>query len=192
MRARVAAVSLPGSAAIGNVAAWLRSHPRKRAADGDGPSFWEGWASFATACGGEPDQDVLRHLTFLLIKPEAIVGRRIAPILDFLAARRFFIVGTWPVRLSRHAARALWRYQINSVPIGHIRALEMGVTAGELFVVGLGHALGRDEAGSAAELLMLGQGSSSRPADGTLRDLLRCPARMLSFVHTPDEPADVI
>jgi hypothetical protein len=113
-------------------------------------------------------------------------------ILDFLRARGFLVVGAWPVRLSRHAARALWRYQINSVPIGHIRALEMGVTAGELFVLGLAHPLARGEASSAAELLRLSKGSSSHPADGTVRDLLRCPAQMLSFVHAPDEMADVI
>lgn len=171
---------------------WLTQDPRKREVYHDDPYFWEGWAAFLTACGGQADEAVLRHMTFLLIKPEAIVGRRVAAILDFLSARGFFCVGTWPVRLNRHAARALWRYQLNSVPIAHIRALEMDVTAGQMYVIGLGHALADGVASSAAELLRLRKGSSSRPAAGTLRAELRLPARMLNFAHAPDEPADVL
>lgn len=186
------AASLPGYVATETVASWLTHDPRKRVAYCDDPYFWEGWESLAATCPSEPDQAMLRHVTFLLVKPEAVVGRRVALILDFLRARGFLVVGAWPVRLSRHAARALWRYQINSAPIGHIRALEMGVTAGELFVLGLAHALAHGEASSAAELLRLSKGASSQPADGTLRDLLRCPAQMLSFVHAPDDMADVI
>lgn len=191
-QARLSAASLPGYVVTGKVAPWLTGDPGKRMAYCDDPYFWEGWESFAAAWPGEPDQARLRHVTFLLVKPEAIVGRRIAVILDFLCTRGFLVVGAWPVRLCLHAVRALWRYQINSAPIGHIRALEMGVTSGELFVLGLAHALARGEAGSAAELLRLSKGASSRPADGTMRDLLRCPAQMLSFVHAPDEMADVI
>lgn len=170
---------------------WLTNDQKKRQVYGDDPYFWEGWESFQAACSGQLEA-ALRHLTFLLVKPEAIVGRRIAAILDFLSARGFCCVGTWPVRLNRHQARALWRYQINSVPIAHIRALELGVTAGEMFILGLAHALENGEASSAAELLRLSKGSSSAPAPSTLRGQLRLPARMLNFAHAPDEPADVL
>jgi nucleoside diphosphate kinase len=180
------------SVATWTAASWLTKDPSKHEVYCDDPYFSEGWASFLTACSDQPDEAALRHLTFLLIKPEAIVGRRIDAVLDFLSARGFFCIGTWPVRMNRHAARALWRYQINSVPIAHIRALEMGVTAGELFVLGLGHPLANSGAGSAAELLRRSKGSSSEPAAGTLRDQLRLPARMLNFAHAPDEPADVL
>ncbi|HEX9622910.1 MAG TPA: hypothetical protein VF979_00920, partial [Streptosporangiaceae bacterium] len=135
---------------------------------------------------------MLRHLTFVLIKPEAVVGRRFDQILDFLLGKGFGIAGAWPVYLSRHAARALWGYQINSVPTAHHRSLELGVTSGELFVVGLVHPLRQGEASTAAELLRLSKGISSRPGGATLRDQLNGPARMLAFVHAPDEPADVI
>jgi nucleoside diphosphate kinase len=171
---------------------WLSRDPRKRTIYRDDLYFWDGWTTFAAAGSGEPDEAVLRHLTFVLMKPEAIVGRRIDAILDFLRARGFHVAGAWPVRLNRHAARALWGYQINSTPIAWVHSLELGVTSGELFVVGLTHALEHGEASTAAELLRLSKGTSSRPGGDTLRDRLNCPARMLSFVHAPDEPADVI
>lgn len=168
---------------------WLARDERKRAHYQDDPYFWEGWASYLA---GGPAGQVLRHLTFLLVKPETIVGRRVAPILEFLRSGGFRIIGTWPVRMGRHEARSLWRYSLNTVPIAHIRALEMLVTAGELFLVGLDHRLARGEA-SAADLLSRGKGSSAHPgARGTLRERLGCPALMLNFVHAPDEPADVL
>jgi hypothetical protein len=148
---------------------WLTRDEDKIAHYRDDPYFWEGRASYL-AMG--PVGEALRHLTFLLVKPETIAGRRVAPILEFLRSAGHRIIGTWPVRMGRHETRGLWRYSLNTVPIAHILALEMLVTAGELFLVGLDHQLTCGGA-SAAELL-------------------GCPALMLNFVHAPDEPADVL
>lgn len=168
---------------------WLTHDEGKIAHYRDDPYFWEGRASYLAS---GPVGEVLKHLTFLLVKPETIVGRRVAPILEFLRSGGYRIIGTWPVRMGRHEARGLWRYSLNTVPIAHIRALEMLVTAGELFLVGLDHQL-TCGAASAAELLSRGKGSSAHlDADGTLRERLGCPALMLNFVHAPDEPADVL
>lgn len=168
---------------------WLTRDEGKIAHYRDDPYFWEGRASYLAA---DPAGEALKHLTFLLVKPEAIVGRRVAPILEFLRSQGHRIIGTWPVRMGRHEARGLWRYSLNTLPIAHIRALEMLVTGGELFLVGLDHQLTSGEA-SAAELLSRAKGSSAHPdAGGTLRERLGCPALMLNFVHAPDEPADVL
>jgi hypothetical protein len=175
-----------------NIQPWLARDAGKREHYCDDPYFWEGWASFRTACPDRPADAALRQLTFLLVKPEAIVGRRIAPILEFLESRGYRIIGTWPVCMGRHEARCLWRYQLNAVPIAHIRALGMLVAAGELFLLGLDHRLAAGES-SAAELLSQSKGSSADPVTGdSLRDILRRPALMLNFVHAPDEPADVL
>jgi nucleoside diphosphate kinase len=175
---------------------WLTRDDRKRAVYLDDPYFWEGWASYNAA---RPPAWELTRLTFLLVKPEAIAGRRVEPILEFVRSAGFLVIGTWPVRMGRHEARNLWRYSLNELPIAHIRALEMLVTAGQLFLVGLG--LGRDACldrvdsrqVTAAERLSRAKGSTSRPeAPGTLRQRLGCPALTLNFVHAPDEPADML
>ena len=175
---------------------WLTRDDRKRAVYLDDPYFWEGWASYHAA---RPTDRALTRLTFLLVKPEAIAGRRVEPILEFVRSAGFLVIGTWPVRMGRHEARNLWRYSLNELPIAHIRALEMLVTAGQLFLVGL--SLGRDACldlvasgqVTAAELLSRAKGSTSRPeAPGTLRQRLGCPALTLNFVHAPDEPADML
>lgn len=171
---------------------WLARDEGKRAYYRDDAYFAEGWASFLAARQDRSAAEaVLRHLTFLLVKPEAIAGRRVAPILDFLHEHDYRIIGTWPVRMGRHEARGLWRYQLNVVPIAHTRALEMLVGAGELFLLGIDHRPADGQA-SAAALLSQSKGSSAAPGAGTLRDRLRCPTLMLNFAHAPDEPADVL
>jgi hypothetical protein len=171
---------------------WLARGERKRAYYRDDPYFCEGWTTFAAACPGRPADAALRRLTFLLVKPEAIVGRRVARILEFLRSHGYRVIGTWPVRMGRHETRCLWRYQLTAVPIAHIRTLEMLVNAGELFLLGLDHRLAAGQA-SAAELLSRNK-SPSPGLDGgdTLRERLGSPALMLNFVHAPDEPADVL
>ncbi|HEX3515451.1 MAG TPA: nucleoside-diphosphate kinase [Trebonia sp.] len=180
---------------------WTAHGARKRALYVDDPYYWEGLAAFRdglAVCspGGRSIGEILSAVTFLLVKPEAIAGRRTGQILEFVQAAGFLVAGGWPVLMGRHETRNLWRYSLNSVPTAHIRALEMLVSAGPLFLLGLRRPpdLGQVPRGpSAAELLSAVKGSSSNPdAPATLRRQLGCPALMLNFVHAPDEPADVL
>lgn len=172
---------------------WLARDVGKRERYCDDLYFWEGWESFRAACADEHAEGMLKELTFLLVKPEAIAGRRVAVILEFLREHGYRVAGTWPVSMGRHQVRGLWGYQLNAVPIAHVRALEMLVGSGELFLVGLRCEQGADGA-SAAELLA--ERKSSSPGDGadgdSLRGRLGCPTLMINFVHAPDEPADVL
>ena len=68
------------------IESWLARDTRKRAHYGDDPYFWEGQAAYLAA---RPAREALRHLTFLLVKPETIVGRRVEPIVAFLQAGGF-------------------------------------------------------------------------------------------------------
>jgi nucleoside diphosphate kinase len=180
---------------------WAARSERKRSLYLDDPYYWEGLAAFRDGLAACPRADrsadeTLSSVTFLLVKPESIAGGRSGQILDFVQAAGFQVTGIWPIRMGRHEARNLWRYSLNSVPIAHIRALEMLVSAGPLFLLGLrlGPVPGQSAGGpSAAERLNEVKGTSSSPGTpGTLRHQLGCPALMLNFVHTPDEPADVL
>jgi hypothetical protein len=171
----------------GAVAPWLSRDEAKRERYADDLYFCEGWQTFQAACAGRPAEAMLSRLTFLLVKPEAIAGRRVRPVLEFLQEHGYRVLGTWPLRMGRHQVRGLWGYQLNAVPVAHVRALEMLAGAGELFLAGLGHQPGAGGT-SAAELLAE---RKSSPGDG-LRERLGCPALMINFVHAPDEPADVL
>ncbi|MFE4695772.1 nucleoside-diphosphate kinase [Streptomyces sp. NPDC056738] len=141
------------------------------------------------------DRALLRS-TFVMFKPDAVVGRRVEPALAFLAAHGFEPLGALTVRVDARVCRELWRYQINAAPLAVIRAVDMILESGPpcLFVA-LRDTRDPDRTGtSAAERLAELKGSSkNRSVDGgSLRGALGCELMCLNFLHAPDDPADLI
>lgn len=138
---------------------------------------------------------ILERSSFLMFKPEAVVGRRIEPALAFLAERGFEPLGALRVRIDPRILREMWRYQINAAPLSSIRAVDMALQGAESLVVALHDTQGPERTGlpAAVRLSNLKGSSSGLDADsGLLRGVLACVNESLNFVHAPDEPADLI
>lgn len=127
----------------------------------------------------------------LLCKPDAVIGRRLQPCLQWLAANDFRIVAARCGRPDRHLARALW-----TQPWRHA-SRERRILADLL--CGLADALvlvltpGTDTVAATAALT-----AAKGPADprartpGQLRETLGDFGYLLNLVHTPDDSADLI
>ncbi|WP_327350796.1 nucleoside-diphosphate kinase [Streptomyces sp. NBC_01304] len=143
----------------------------------------------------ETDRALL-HSTFVMFKPDAVVGRRVEPALAFLAGRGFEPLGALAVRVDARVCRELWRYQINAAPLAVIRAVDMILESGPpcLFVA-LRDTWGPERTGTtAAQRLAALKGSSKNRAEqaDSLRGALGCELMCLNFLHSPDDPADLI
>jgi hypothetical protein len=143
----------------------------------------------------ETERTLLRS-TFVMFKPDAVVGRRIEPALAFLARHGFEPLGCLPVRVDARVCRELWRYQINAAPLAVIRAVDLILESGPpcLFVP-LRDTYGPQRTGGAAaeRLAQLKGSSKNRDMDGSsLRGALGCELMCLNFLHAPDDPADLI
>src|SRR5262249_6648491 len=70
--------------------------------------------SWEDLCDLPPDdiELILRHHALLLLKTDAVVGRRLNAALDWLAEQGV-VVAAERVRLDRHIIRAMWQYQWN-------------------------------------------------------------------------------
>lgn len=138
---------------------------------------------------------MLCQTSFVMFKPEAVVGRRIEPALTWLAARGFRPTGCAPVRVDHRVHRELWRYQLNGAPLAIVRTVDMILSAGPCLVVALRDERGPRETGmtASARLAEL-KGSSSNPwANGeSLRAAIGCELLCLNFLHAPDGPADQV
>ncbi|QMU77880.1 hypothetical protein GXW83_21465 [Streptacidiphilus sp. PB12-B1b] len=145
----------------------------------------------------EPDriERMVLHSSFLVFKPEAVVGRRIGPALDFLAGHGFEPLGCAPVRIDPRTHRELWRYQLNAAPLAIVRTVDMILDAGPCLFVALRDTHGPERTGTtaAARLSELKGSSRNRAANGgTLRETLGCELLCLNFVHAPDDPSDLV
>ncbi|MER5400658.1 nucleoside-diphosphate kinase [Streptomyces sp. NPDC002599] len=149
----------------------------------------DGWET------GRADRALLRS-TFVMFKPDAVVGRRVGPALAFLAGHGFEPLGALTVRVDARVCRELWRYQINAAPLAVIRAVDMILESGPpcLFVALRDTRDPERTRTTAAERLAELKGSSkNRSAEGgSLRGALGCELMCLNFVHTPDDPVDLI
>lgn len=138
---------------------------------------------------------MLRRTTFMMFKPEAVVGRRIEPALAWLAERGFRPTGCLPVRVDPRVHRELWRYQLNGASLAIVRTVDMILSASPCLVVALRDEWGPEKTGTTASVRLADlKGSSSEPmANGaSLRGVLGCELLCLNFLHVPDCPADQV
>ncbi len=111
----------------------------------------------------------LEQVTFLLLKPEAVVARRGSAILEFLAAHGFEVLGACPAA-----------------------AEDILIQGGDFLCIGVRHPEGSRDAPAASGLAARKGSWTGGMPGGSLRQVLGTPTMLLDFVHAPDDPADVL
>ncbi|GAA2726947.1 hypothetical protein GCM10010439_31310 [Actinocorallia aurantiaca] len=171
------------------VPAALSALPRKRALFSVDSYFRDGWDDLLAVV---PDPWTLldRHAT-LLLKPDAVAGRRLEAALEWLLEQDAVIVAAEAVALDRHSTRAMWWYQWNVATKERRDLADALVRAGDslLLVARL------PEAPIPATLRLSnlkGPADPARREPWQLRHRLDNDDFLVNFVHTADEPADLV
>lgn len=160
-----------------------------------------GW--FATRC------------SLLLLKPDAVVARGVAPTLEWLSAHRWRVLHAARVESGRHLARALWQTSWTRASVERRRLADLLVEICDSMVllvtddrsaVGVSEGAVEDVEGavgvvqgavggeSATERLTREKGPTdpTAGAPGELRHALGHRSYLLNLVHTPDTPVEVL
>ncbi len=164
--------------------------PRKRRDYAEDLDFRECWWDLQEL-HGERAAAVLQPLALLSFKPDAVVGRRIPAALDYAAAQGFVPVAAGETGLGRHAMRALWRWNWNRFRVDRLDLCTRFFAATGTLVVLLAAPPGPVPATVRLSNLKGGPDAATRGA-GSLRSALRSANRLFNFVHTADEPADIV
>jgi hypothetical protein len=177
----------------------LTVSPAKAFAYSRDPYFRAGVQALAAAtAGGAPDRSptvaglLIRAL--VLLKPDAVAGRRVGPALRVLRAAGFEVVGLATLRFTPILTRELWRYQFNIASRDRADVVDLLLPAADSLAVLLEDR--RWQPGSVPASCRLGdvKGAADprarRPDD--LRSQLAAPTTLFNFIHTTDEPADVL
>ncbi|MEV6017008.1 MULTISPECIES: nucleoside-diphosphate kinase [unclassified Streptomyces] len=132
-----------------------------------------------------------RH-ALLLLKPDAVVARRLDAAADWLAEQGFRIVGAAVTRLTRTMIRSLWYFQWNLATPYRRRLAALFLEDADALVL-LVRPVHDLEVPASVELTRLkGPTDPDARRPGQLRHLLGRYSYLLNLVHTPDEPADVL
>ncbi|WP_280434344.1 nucleoside-diphosphate kinase [Nocardia carnea] len=132
----------------------------------------------------------VRH-SLMLLKPEAIVGRAVDPALKWLSENGFRVVDAVTVAVDRHLVRALWYYAWNIASPERRRLADLLAAVSDclLLVVSAAHS---DLPAPVRLAEATGPADPRHGQPGQLRHRLGQRNTLLSLVHTPDDPADVL
>ncbi|WP_288335810.1 nucleoside-diphosphate kinase [uncultured Gordonia sp.] len=146
--------------------------------------------------------------SLLLLKPDAVVARGVAPTLDWLAAHRWRILHAARVESGRHLARALWQTSWARASVERRRLADLLVEMCDSMVLlvtddhsavgaadgAVGVSAGAVGGESATVRLTREKGPTdpTAGAPGELRHALGHRSYLLNLVHTPDTPVEVL
>jgi nucleoside diphosphate kinase len=164
--------------------------PAKRALFAVDTYFRESWEDLREFRSDSVEQLLHRHAT-LLLKPDAVVGRRLDAALGWLRERGATVAAAERVRLSRHQARAMWQYQWNVATRERRDLCDLIAQRGDALLL----VVRMPEDGTPATVRLSAMKGPADPAHRQrwqLRHRLGGHNYLLNFIHTADEPADLV
>jgi Nucleoside diphosphate kinase len=147
----------------------------------------------ATEALGGRLPDVLTSLAVLVLQPDAIARRQVAPALEFLTAHGFSPVLALPFRLEVESARRLWRFQFNAITPDSKEIGEIVYCALPSLMLFL-----RDDRpepgvpGSTRLTQMKGPSDPRTRTPAHLRTAIGAINKIFGSIHCPDEPIDIL
>lgn len=151
--------------------------------------FQRGLAAISPSLGEED----LWRLATITAKAEAVSTRQLETVLDFLSANGFAVVAAREIGFDAGNIHQLWMYHWNvATPDRRALAQDLLSLGKALFLVVLDEADPCRVPGSVRLSALKGSAYPSRRLPNDLRSLVGAQGRMLTFVHTADEPADVL
>ncbi|MCW7941355.1 nucleoside diphosphate kinase [Streptomyces hygroscopicus] len=132
-----------------------------------------------------------RHAA-LLLKPDAVVARRLDTAVEWLGEQGFRIVGAAVTRLTRTMIRSLWYFQWNLATPYRRRLAALFLEDADALVLLVRPDHDLDVPASVELTRLKGPTDPDARQPGQLRHLLGRYSYLLNLVHTPDEPADVL
>ncbi|MCC2314009.1 hypothetical protein [Cellulomonas xiejunii] len=143
--------------------------------------------------GGEDLRSALGDVSLVLVKSEALVSGRAAVVERFLDGHEICVEGGFDVDLDAARSHALWSYPWVKATSDRMR-LHVMMSAGKPSRCLIVRRAGASSPEPLSVWLADRKGPSARkqrrPTD--LRSALGMSNRMISYVHCPDEPADVV
>lgn len=167
----------------------LTGEPEKATQNLADPLLREGWATLVGVLGEGGALRFACETGLLWLRPDVIAAGAARDVLERIAAGGFVPVGACPVRLDRGGVRALWWWQLTRATAERLLLLEAMAAMGPGLLV-----LYRHPDGDPARRLTRLKGRNDpvgRAAD-SLRSVAGSPNRLLTMVHTSDDPLDVV
>jgi nucleoside diphosphate kinase len=153
--------------------------------------FRESWEDLNHLTQNDPSE-VLHGLAMMVLKPDAVVTRAIGPTFDWLYEQGFSIVAARTFAFSRHITRSIWCYSWNVATRERKDVVDMMLAPGDSLLVLLRGPDGETDPATRLLSETKGPANPARRTPGQLRYELGTLNTLLNYLHTADEPADLV
>jgi dTDP-4-amino-4,6-dideoxygalactose transaminase len=137
--------------------------------------------------------DLVRSTGLAMFRPDALHFGKVGAALAYLEGLGLRAHAPRPLRVTPLQAREVWRYQLNGATSLRLRLLDLLFAQGPSICFLFRDLEGRWPVPCSTVLAdAKGEAEASAREGWELRSRLRSPSRMITFLHTADEPADVI
>lgn len=155
--------------------------------------FFESWFDVQEELTDEQVRGLLLNHGSIIIKPEAFISGRALDILKFYRSRKFRPVAFRTIEFDRHMVRALWRFQLNAATRERLHLLDEWASLSKMVFVILQDTASTSEHAVSTKITQLrGHSNPQKHRSGELRMALGQEITMINFLHSADEPADMI
>lgn len=168
---------------------WMKVSKKKILLYSQDPYFREGYKIFESILGSQLNIFCKKH-TYILIRPDAVVARKVDLIINELKKINFEPIYSRTLKINRHMSRAIWFYHLNAAPTERFSIIDFFFQDKEcLFVI-----FKNDKCTNASLELSRIKGSVDikKRNNNHLRSKICAESNLLSFIHTPDDSCDVI
>jgi nucleoside diphosphate kinase len=170
----------------------LTKIPKKPAIYARDSYFREGWRDI-THCLGARGLEILGRIGLCVLKPEAVSGRRIAQVIKTLQKDGVVIAFASISEFGTHEVHAAWRYQLNLATPDRLHLMcSVRPPTKTLALVLIDPSPSVRPPLSVKLKRLKGSPHPSERTSASLREILRSDTPLINFVHTADEPADVV
>ncbi|MEO3777803.1 hypothetical protein ABGB16_13355 [Micromonospora sp. B11E3] len=183
-------LSPPGTSAVSSdVLRSLTADDKKHRLYLVDPYLREGLLHFSTVGA----LSVAHDLAFVVLKPDAVAGRRCQLIVDTLRERGWLPVAATTARFDPLLTREVWRYQFNAASEQRIAVVDHLLGSGDSLLVLLTDHQRPDWL--PASVRLTAQKGAADPTGAHRADLRQRFGRvngLFNFIHTADDPADLV
>jgi hypothetical protein len=142
---------------------------------------------------GVPIEPVLRRTALVLYKPEAIGGRRVMLADRLLSDSGFAAVAAAGLEFTGPTIQGLWRYQLRRNTLDKIRLYTRWATRAPALLVAYRDIVSETDLPAAVRLKGIkGPAAIHKRQPHDLRSRLGSPNSILNFLHSADEPVDIV
>ena len=142
---------------------------------------------------GRESESILQRIASITVKPDGLIYDAVEPLISFMDQNGFRLFYSNLEHVTPSQAREIWRFQWNVATLDRMRIFDAVIGLGKSLTLYFLDTTPNPSIPATTRLRTLKGSAVASLRDGnSLRDNIKSPNRLLTLIHAPDEPIDIV